>query len=220
MSFPERAESLRAKAHLNGVKLPVVVGLTSLVLVVLIVAGQALIGSLTSGGFSIEKSTTSPSSAQLQLEQQSEPKADLIVVHVAGAVLNPGMQELKSGSRVGDAIDAAGGCAEDALPDALNLARVLKDGEQVLVPTSQEGKQDIPLAPADPPSRAPSGKVDINTASAEALDALPGIGPSTAEKIVDDRKLNGPFNSVEDLKRVSGIGDKKFAALVDSICVG
>lgn len=133
------------------------------------------------------------------------------------------------GSRVQDAIEAAGGFAENAARDALNLAREIGDGEQVLVPS--EGITD-PARVDDATTETfagavgggvgalTNGKVNINTASAAQLDTLPGVGASTAEKIVSDRATNGPFKVIEDLKRVSGIGDKKFAALADAICVG
>ena len=130
------------------------------------------------------------------------------------------------GSRVEDAVEAAGGLAEGAAPDALNLARPLADGEQVIVPTLEEVEQSaaagsaLGAASGAGGASPASGKVNLNTAGADELDALPGIGPATAEKIVADRQSNGPFADVEDLKRVSGIGDKKFAQLVDLVCVG
>ena len=130
------------------------------------------------------------------------------------------MQELEEGSRVQDAVEAAGGFADGAARDALNLARVLQDGEQVVVPTEEELTASV--SPSAEVSAAPAarGRININPATAEELDALPGIGPATAEKIVADREANGPFSTIEDLKRVSGIGDKKYTELADSVCVG
>ena len=125
-----------------------------------------------------------------------------------------------------DAVDAAGGFADGAARDALNLARVLADGEQIVVPSQEEAVLEPGAAVdgGDAGSRAAAsptgGKIDLNRATAAELDALPGVGPSTAEKIVADREANGPFRTVEDLKRVSGIGDKKFADLADLVCVG
>lgn len=123
-----------------------------------------------------------------------------------------------------DAVDAAGGFAEGAARDELNLARVLVDGEQIVVSSLEEADAAAGAAPdggggATGASSA-GGKVNLNRATAAELDALPGVGPSTAEKIVTDREANGPFRTVEDLKRVSGIGDKKFADLADLVCVG
>ena len=102
----------------------------------------------------------------------------------------------------------------------MNLARVLTDGEQIIVPSTQTdgGSDAAPATAASPGTTA--GKVNINTADAATLDTLPGIGASTAAKIVADREANGPFKTIEDLKRVSGIGDKKFSQLEGCITVG
>ena len=146
-------------------------------------------------------------------------------VHVSGAVVDPGLLELPSGSRVGDAVEAAGGLADDAASDAVNLARILVDGEQVHVPREGEqsgdaaARQAIAAGTAAEGETAKSGLVDINVAGEAELRALPGIGESIAAKIVADRKANGPFESIEDLKRVSGIGDKRFEAISGLICV-
>ena len=102
----------------------------------------------------------------------------------------------------------------------MNLARVLTDGEQIIVPSTQtDGGSDAAPATAASAGTA-AGKVNINTADAATLDTLPGIGASTAAKIVADREANGPFKTIEDLKRVSGIGDKKFSQLEECITVG
>ena len=119
------------------------------------------------------------------------------------------------------------GFAEDAAIDALNLARQVQDGEQIIVPSMQQATGSEAPVSADSGASAVSsggafahGKVDINTATVDQLQQLNGVGPALAQRIVADRQANGPFKTVEDLKRVSGIGDKKFASLADSICVG
>lgn len=146
-------------------------------------------------------------------------------VHVAGAVARPGLFELPFGSRVGDALTAAGGPGEDGALDAVNLARLLADGEQVYVPSTAEVEAGTapPSAATDhggSPAEGPgNGLVDLNTASETELVALPGVGPATAGKIVADREANGPFTSPEEIMRVSGIGEKKFEALRDLIVV-
>ncbi len=223
MSFPDKAESLRAKAHLSGASTPVLVGLTALALAVLVAAGGFL-AHAASGGFSIQKaddpaSEAAPESAESEGADDAASKA-VIFVHVGGCVVEPGVRELAQGSRVQDAVEAAGGFSKDAARDALNLARVLSDGEQVTVPSQEETQAAAAAQPSVGGDTHAGGKVNINTATAEELDALAGVGPSTAQKIVADREANGPFPSPEDLKRVSGIGDKKYAALADSICVG
>ncbi len=145
-----------------------------------------------------------------------------IVVDVAGAVATPGVFELPDGSRVQDAIAAAGGLAADADPSSVNRAAPVADGQQVYIPRAGEtpaAAQGTGSAPAGGAEAAASGLVNINSATAEELDALPGVGPSTAQAIIEDREANGPFAAVEDLMRVSGIGEKKFEKLKASICV-
>ena len=125
---------------------------------------------------------------------------EVVTVHVAGAVSNPGVFELPAGSRVGDAIDAAGGALPGADTGTVNLARRLADGEQVLVQLAGE-------------SNLSSTLLNLNTADAASLEDLPGVGPVLAERIVADRGRNGPFATVEDLDRVSGVG----AAVLENI---
>ena len=152
--------------------------------------------------------------------------AGRIVVHVVGAVVSPGVVVLADGARVADAIAAAGGAASDADTEQLNLARVLDDGEQVRVPHA--GEQ---LAAPDPGPSPPGasgggaaagssggstpggGVVNINTAGVSELEALPGIGPALAARIVEYRDGHGPFAAVDDLTDVPGIGPAKLEAL-------
>lgn len=142
-----------------------------------------------------------------------------MVVDIDGAVKNPGVYRLDPESRVGDAIDAAGGVLEGADVSSINRASRIVDGQKVFIPLGS----DAALAPGSGAAPvavdSPAGLVSINTADAAALDGLDGIGPATAAAIVEDRDANGPFTSLEDLMRVSGIGEKKFAALKDQICL-
>lgn len=146
-----------------------------------------------------------------------------VVVHVAGAVTSPGVYRLSAGSRVTDAVMAAGGPLGSAAPDAVNLARILTDGEQVYLPTVDEVAAGVTAGPAAGGTggggSAGPGPLDLNTASVSDLDALPGIGEATAQKIVDEREKNGPFATPEDLMRVPGIGEKKFESLKDLVTV-
>lgn len=148
-------------------------------------------------------------------------KAEVIVVDVAGAVNAPSLVTLQADSRVGDAVEAAGGFAADADAARVNRAARLQDGQQVYVPRMGEAGGSDVSGPAVPAQGAVTvdGAVNINRASESDLDALPGVGPSTARAIVEDREANGPFSSIEDLMRVSGIGKKKFEKLKSSICV-
>jgi competence protein ComEA len=124
-----------------------------------------------------------------------------VVVDVAGAVETPGLVELRLGSRVSDAIDAAGGASADAVLDDINLARKVTDGEQIRVP--RVGEDD----------EVSGGLVNINSASVEDLEQLPGVGPVLAQRIVADREAHGPFATLEDLSRVAGVGDAIVGAL-------
>lgn len=159
-------------------------------------------------------------------EASASPVPD-IVVHVVGCVMRPGVYSLAPGSRVDDAIRAAGGALGPAALESLNLARILADGEQVYVLSAdQVAAGTVPgaggtLGAAGPVSGGTAGgKVDVNRASAAELEELPGVGPSTAQKIVDDRTKNGPFKKPEDLMRVPGIGPSKFEAMKDMVTCG
>ncbi len=163
-----------------------------------------------------------PGAAAAQTKGQPDPAAPAVAatvaVHVVGEVRRPGVYELPGGARVRDAVDAAGGLLGGAEQAAVNLARVVVDGEQIAVPR----KGDLLAGAAGSggagaPGTGAPGKVDLNTATAEQLDTLPGVGPSTAAKIVADRTANGPFRTVDDLMRVSGIGPSKFDALKDLV---
>lgn len=143
-----------------------------------------------------------------------------VLVHVDGAVESPGVYELPGDARANDAVLAAGGLAPDADTASLNLAAPVTDGEKIHVPVAGEG-----VAQGAGPSAEPTGgddaggPVNINTADVEELDELPGVGEATARAIVEEREANGPFSSPEDIMRVSGIGEKKFARLEAMICV-
>lgn len=137
-----------------------------------------------------------------------------LLVHAAGAVQRPGVYELPSGSRVTDLIDAAGGPTADADVDQLNLAAPVVDGERVYVPRVGEVVTTA-VAGAD----ASSGPLDLNTATLEQLDELPGVGPATAQAIIDERDRRGGFTSVDDLLDVRGIGPAKLEGLRDLVRV-
>jgi competence protein ComEA len=140
-----------------------------------------------------------------------------IMVYVSGSVMKPGIYTLPYGSRVNDAIQAAGGLNADANSQAINLAEILVDGVQVNVPANQ------PLSIVGDSTRSitvSSQLININTASLEELDTLPEIGPITAQKIIDYREANGAFKTVEDLLEVEGIGEATFNKVRDLITVG
>ena len=161
-----------------------------------------------------ESASKSEGETESNSQQASTSK---LYVHVDGAVVSPGVYEFSSGSRVCDALDAAGGLAEDADTSQINLAAQIIDGEKVYVP--HEGETVTNITSPETNDTARSGLVNINTATVEQLDTLPGVGEATATAIIEDREQNGPFTSPEDLMRVSGIGEKKFERLEGLICV-
>lgn len=133
------------------------------------------------------------------------------VVHVAGAVTRPGIYRLDKGARVADAIAAAGGALPDGVPDALNLADRVEDGQKIAVPTKKELEAAPPpavavTAPSGSKAPAPLAKANVNTATVAQLDSLPGLTPTVAKNIVEYRTKHGPFKKLEDLDKVSGIG--------------
>lgn len=146
-----------------------------------------------------------------------------VVVHVAGAVRTPGVHRLREGQRVGDAVRRAGGPARGADLDQVNLAARVTDGQQVLVPTRPPAGAVAATpgavasagagGPAGTAGAAPGPPIDLNTATLEQLDTLDGVGPATAQKILDERTRRGGFRSVDDLAAVPGIGPKRLAAI-------
>jgi competence protein ComEA len=150
-----------------------------------------------------------------------------LVVYVCGAVRDPGVVRLPAGARVGDAIELAGGPTAAAELSAVNLAAKLGDGQQIVVP--EKGAAGPAAGPPATGAGAASGAtgtapaggalVNINTASLSELETLSGVGPSTAQKIIDYRTASGGFTSVEQLMEVPGIGDAKFAAMKDSVTI-
>ena len=154
------------------------------------------------------------------------PTPEPIIVHVSGAVTAPGVYTLPQKSRVRDAIAAAGGASQEADLNGMNLAAPLVDGQQVRLlfasdlPTSPNPNSEQPVRSQPLDGLLPAGLLDINQASAEQLEALPGIGPVTAANMIAYRQENGPFASLEDLLEVPGIGDATLDKIRDLITAG
>src|SRR5215216_8170641 len=144
-----------------------------------------------------------------------------VVVHVAGAVRRPGVYKLASGARVDDAVQRAGGATRRADLGGLNLAAELEDGRQVLVPERVRAgaATGAAVGGAAAPEPAQGQPLNLNTATLEQLDTLSGIGPLTAQKILDFREERGGFGSVEELGEIPGIGDKRLASLREEVSV-
>ena len=193
---------------------PAKIGAVALVVLVVAGVGWAAFSTMRAPAFEVHADeAVAPSSSE---PEAVEVKAQ-VYVYVTGAVANPGVYSLDEGLRVCDAVEAAGGLTEDADASTVNLARVLSDGEHIALPTKAE--VETALAQGSAGGAAASSLVNINTADASALETLSGVGSATAQAIISDREQNGPFSTIEDLMRVDGIGEKKFAKLKDSICV-
>jgi len=167
----------------------------------------------------------SAASPSAQASASSGAPAEL-VVYVCGAVRRPGVVRLPAGARVADALELAGGPTARAELSAVNLAAKVGDGQQIVVPERAATGAAV-TAPAAgtagatgvAPAATGGALVNINTASLTELESLSGVGPSTAQKIIDYRTANGGFTSIEQLMDVSGIGDAKFAAVKDAITI-
>ena len=187
-------------------------------------AATGLSSPVVSSPPSADLSAPSPALSPSSLPSDSDRGAAVIVVDVVGAVARPGVVRLSEGARVVDAISAAGGVLPGTETSALNLARLVADGEQVAVgipavapggatpgrPGDAGGGGGATTFTSNPAADSP---LDLNTASAEELEELPGVGPVLAGRIVDWRTRNGRFASVDELNEVSGIGDATFAEL-------
>ncbi len=161
-----------------------------------------------------------PAPAAASEEETSPKESEMpreIGVYVCGAVASPGIYYLKDGARMQDAVDAAGGMRQDAAAASVNLAAYIHDCDQIYIPTVTE-QAGVPVQAAGADVKADDGKVNINQAGAEELCTLPGIGASKAESIITYRTQNGPFQSIEDIKNISGIKDAVFEKIRDLIC--
>ncbi|MBU5294040.1 helix-hairpin-helix domain-containing protein [Anaerosalibacter bizertensis] len=165
---------------------------------------------------------------EMEIEETNEDEnideePEYIMVHISGQVFNPGLIELKNGSRVIDAVNSAGGLKEEADLDRINLAKKLVDEQKIYIPKIGEEidiveEEDGSSGSTQENSGDSSNKVNINTGTKEELMSLPGIGEVLAERIIEYRESNS-FKSIEDIKNVSGIGDKKFESIEDMIIV-
>jgi len=171
-------------------------------------------------GLVVAIATLGPASArtpvELTLPRATAPPISIaspvVVVHVSGAVVSPGVFRADPGARVGDLVEAAGGLAAGADPDRVNLAAVVRDGDQVHIPEFDE-------VIANDGVQATTGRVDLNRAGAQVLQTLPGIGPALAAAIVEHRDQFGDFADVDALENVSGIGPAKLSGIRDFVTV-
>lgn len=180
--------------------------------------------------FNIEEQNLEVEENKIEESNKIEEETTKIVVHVSGAVRNEGIVELKEKSRIADAIEMVGGVTEDAYMKDVNLATILEDGMKIYIPTKEEVEKqrentndsvskdtNLDIYNNSSNTRKKNNKVNINTATKEELDTLPGIGESTANKIISYREEKGNFKSIEEIKEVSGIGDSKYEQIKNLI---
>ena len=195
-----------------------------LLLVIIIGGGIALYKNINSeDNFTINSaSDISENNLEIQIETPS------VIIHIAGAIKNPGVYQLKSTDRIVDAVKIAGGATEEANLDLINLAALLKDGQKIIVPYktySETGEEtntknyNNAESMYSSTSVSTSATININTANAIMLQTLDGIGPVLSERIIEYRNQNGLFGVIDDIKDVGGIGEKKFEGIKDLICV-
>lgn len=157
-------------------------------------------------------------------EKNIEETEEKIKVHIAGSVVTEGMVELEEGARVADAIGEAGGTTADANMNQINLAYKLQDGQKIYIPNQNEEEYQITtnmegIQSANDTTSNETDVININTATQTELELLPGIGPSTATKIIDYREENGKFENIEEIKNVPGIGEAKYENIKNKITV-
>lgn len=214
-----KLKSLSRRAGLARVPLPVLACIVVACIVLVVLALVRFVPTETSASQDFE----APAQAEEQAASEQDSDVRQVGVDVEGAVASPGLYLVSADARVNDAVAAAGGMTSDADRQRVNLAQKVEDGMQVYVPSREE----VPAATGTTTtgagqalsSGASKGKVNLNTASAEELQTLSGIGPSLSQRIIDYRQANGPFKSVDDLRKVSGIGDTRFKSLKDLVCV-
>ena len=165
------------------------------------------------------------------ITNENNTNDDIVIIHITGSVKNPGIVKLKEGSRIEDAIEAAGGLTENADITKVNLAYVVEDGTKIKIPSASEediGDEDIIDSKSGDniiieentiSSNNSTQTININKATEKEFETLPGIGPSLASKIIEYRNQNGKFGSIEDIKNVNGIGDNKYEKIKDLITV-
>ncbi len=208
--------------NLKQKKIIAIVGIIVLVLIIIYFYNSRLETPQLEDDILVEKNQTNSN-----LGNKTDEK-DLIIIHITGAVKMPGIVKLEEGARIEDAINKAGGLTEDADISKVNLAYVLEDGVKIKIPSDSDvgdlGENIISNGSGenileDFENSSDSTILNINKATEQELQDLPGIGPSLASKIIEYRNKNGKFSSVEDIKNVNGIGESKYENIKEKLCV-
>lgn len=183
-----------------------------LIIIMILVIGYYVIQSNQTEEFDIN------SAIQTSREEVIQKNTN-IIVHITGCVENEGIVELEEGSRIADAIEASGGLTLDANLENVNLAYQLQDGQKIKIPSNIEDEEDTVPEEIIISGEQNAEEININIATQTELETIPGIGPSTALKIIEYRTKNGKFKTIEDIKNVSGIGEAKYETIKEYICV-
>lgn len=221
---PDPLAALDPRSRRAAPRVRIAVG-AAVVLFVVAVAIAAMLSVSASGGGTQERIAPAAgvsSASAVEAGRATDVETPPLLVHVLGAVASPGLVVLAPGARVVDAVAAAGGFTADADPAGVNLARLVADGEQLVVLAVGQAPSEAPAASGASGGAAGAGVdgvVRLNSADAAALDTLPRIGPALAQRIIDWRDANGPFTSVDQLLEVAGIGDAVFSGLVDRVAL-
>ena len=232
MAFLDDVEELEEKLKGRGISLPVVAVVLVVVLALVFFGLKACVSYLSSDDVSFRVAQEAAEEADDGGEEAGEESANspqLICVYVTGAVQNPGVYEVSSDARVNDALQLAGGATKKANLEGVNLAATLQDGQQITIPRKgEEGASGSGAASSGnitsgtssgASSGGSAGLVNVNTATSEELQTLPGIGPALAQRIIDYRTSQGSFKSCEDITNVSGIGEKTYERISSLICI-
>lgn len=231
MAFLDDVEELEGKVKGQGISLPLVAVVLVLLLALVFFGMKACVSSLSSDdvSFRVAEASTEEATSEEETGQVGEEVVpQTICVYVTGAVKNPGVYEVAADARVNDVLLLAGGATKKANLEGVNLASPLQDGQQVTIPRKSDGGEGSSgtvssgsesASGASSTTGGDSGLVNLNTASSDELQSLPGIGPALAQRIIDYRTSQGSFKSCEEVTNVSGIGEKTYEQIASLICV-
>ena len=211
---------IKTREMLRSIQQNKFIAVSAALIIIMIAAAFFLLLNGKSQNITIEKAVdVSKEGSASKASEKADKAGSVIYVDVDGQVERPGVYELSSGSRVYEAIEKAGGLKSSADTSGINQAEPVKDGQKILIPKKGSDKAASRKTGGSAAKNEGQGKININTADSAELQTIVGIGPVTAEKIIDYRDQNGNFDKIEDIKNVSGIGDKTFEKMANDICI-